>query len=131
MKITKDTPGVEVTLTSEPEEEDYRGNCSAIDDETDRETERWISDQLQRGNDWAWCWVKVEVAWYGFRAVDTLGMCSYLSEADFRTPGGYFDDMVSECLRHINAAYERAQGTAVGLARALQRTHAANVRRSP
>ncbi len=124
--ITRETPGIEITLTCNPEEEDYRGNVMASgDDAVDREAERWVADQLNSGNDWAWCWVRVEVKWHGFTGDDTLGGCSYLSEEDFRKPGGYFDDMVNVCLARINEAYARACGASIGLAAALQRTGAA------
>ncbi len=83
-----------ITLACEPEDLDIEGNCSAIDPQTDREQEKWIHDQLDAGNEWAWCHAVVTVTYDGFEGSDGLGGCSYLSEADFRTPGGYFDDMV-------------------------------------
>jgi hypothetical protein len=89
------------------------GNCSAIDEETDRETEEWIRRQLDKGNQWAWCCVKVEAYWCGFRGVTYLGCCSYLSEKSFKEPGGYYDDMKAEALADLN--YE-VQKTAKSLA---------------
>jgi len=47
------------------------------------------------------------VTWEGLSESDTLGGCSYANEEDFRAPGGYFDDMVSECLDRINAAAQK------------------------
>ena len=83
-----------VTLACEPEDLIIEGNAMASgDDEIDREQEKWIHDQLDAGNEWAWCNVVVRVTYDGFHADDGLGSCSYLSEADFKRDG-YFGDMV-------------------------------------
>src|SRR6266478_4171182 len=95
---------VEFIVTCEPEDTRIEGNAMASgDDAQDEECYAWIRDQLERGNEWAWCCVKVvariavtlkrdgrvddDVALEG---VDYLGGCSYKSEADFCQPGGYF-----------------------------------------
>lgn len=98
---------VEITLECWPEQEPIEGNCSAIDDETDRATEEWIHAQLDSGNDWAWCTAKVTVRWEGFEGTDYLGCCSYPSEKDFRQ-GGYYDDMVQAALDNLNDEVQRA-----------------------
>ncbi len=79
----------------------YVGNCSAIDEDTDRSNEKWIADQLEAGNDWAWCSVRVSASFRGVVGVDHLGGCSYLSEEDFCTPGGYWDDLKNGALRNL------------------------------
>lgn len=99
---------VEFTLTCEPEDISYKGNCSAIDDETDREQEQWIEDQLDRGNQWAWCQVTVTARWKGFKGQSSLGGCSYKSEKDFRQ-GGYFEDMKAEAMTELNKAVHAAR----------------------
>lgn len=79
-----------------PEETQIRGNCSAIDEEADKATEKWINDQLESGNQWAWCCVKVTCYYKGIDCItgtDFLGGCSYKSESEFIAPGGYFEDM--------------------------------------
>jgi len=80
-----------------PEDTPIRGNCSAIDEETDAATEKWITDQLEAGNEWAWCIVRVtcyyDAGLHGITGTDYLGGCSYDSEADFAKEGGYFEDM--------------------------------------
>lgn len=83
-----------IKLTCESEDIPYVGNCSAHDPATDREAEQWIRDQLDAGNEWAWCTAVVTASYKGFSATDALGACSYESEETFRIPGGYFDDMV-------------------------------------
>lgn len=85
-----------VTLRCEPEETPIRGNASAVDDEHDAETERWILDQLASGNQWAWCTAIVRVEYLGEHEDTYLGCCSYESEDAFCEPGGYFDDMKLE-----------------------------------
>ena len=99
-KLTMDE--VEFRVECEPEHESIRGNCSAIDEATDRETERWVHDQLRSGNEWAWCCVWVVATWNGFEGDAYLGCCSYESEASFVAPGGYYDDMKAEALADLN-----------------------------
>jgi hypothetical protein len=89
-------------ITCEPEHIPYEGNCSAIDETTDRETEDWIARQLESGNEWAWCCVKVVARWKSFEGVDYLGGCSYLSEANFIECNDYFSSMKDEALADLN-----------------------------
>ena len=84
-----------------PEDMQIEGNCSAIDETTDKTTEDWIKSQLASGNEWAWCVVQVRVE-FDFLASDQyLGGCSYESKAKFIEPGGYYDDMVNEAIEDI------------------------------
>jgi hypoxanthine-guanine phosphoribosyltransferase len=100
-----------------PEDLQIEGNCSAVDEETDREVAQWIRDQLDAGNDWAWCLAKVtatlEVDGHTFVGVDYLGCCSYKNEADFREPGGYFDSMKQEArarlIEHLRDAVDEGK----------------------
>lgn len=92
----------EITYTIGCLEEDIpvRGNAIASgDDAVDKETEDWIFEQLNSGNPWAWCCVKVtatvdldgdEINGYTY-----LGACSYKSEADFKADG-YYEDMKAQ-----------------------------------
>lgn len=65
-----------------------------------------IRQGIERGNEWAWCSVTVTARWLGHEGSDHLGGCFYGSEAEFRRPGGYFDDMVCEALRNLRDAIE-------------------------
>lgn len=94
---------VEFTVKCLPEDIPVEGNASAIDDATDAEIVKDIYDQLERGNQWAWCTVKVTAKWREFEGTDYLGGCSYKSEKDFTQPGGYYDDMKLEALADLNA----------------------------
>jgi hypothetical protein len=101
---------VEFTVECHPEDISVKGNASAIDDETDAETERGIRDQLEAGNGWAWCQVRVVAKWNGFEGDDWLGGCSYLSEQDFLA-GGYFEDMKEAALSHLNEVIAQTANT--------------------
>jgi hypothetical protein len=94
--------GVCYILEIEPEHIPYKGNCSAVDPETDRKAEEWIRRQLARGNLWAWCCVKVTASLGDQEGVDYLGGCSYKNVDQFIQPGGYWDDMKREALRNMN-----------------------------
>lgn len=100
------------TLTLEPEYESFEGNFATGDDDLDQSTEEWIREQLEAGNEWAWCSVKVTASWNGFKGSDYLGMCSYQSEDDFRE-GGYFEDMKAEArtalVTEVESAYVRSR----------------------
>ncbi len=83
---------VEFTLECMPEDLQIHGNASAIDEDTDNEIEQMIIDQLNDGNEWAWCCVKMTASWKGIEGTDYLGGCSYKSEEDFKKYG-YYEDM--------------------------------------
>jgi len=92
----------DIALEMEQERMPYVGNCSCIDPETDAASEQWIRNQLESGNEWAWCSVTVRLTYKGLSAEDYLGGCSYLSRADFVKAGDYYDDMLHEALTALN-----------------------------
>lgn len=91
-------PTITYTLECLPEDINIKGNCSAIDEETDRETEQWIIRELRAGNEWAWCCAKVtctiEFNGHTFVGQDVLGCCSYKSKEDFKQ--SCYEDMKAE-----------------------------------
>jgi hypothetical protein len=107
---------VEFTIECEAETIPIRGNALASGDEAqDREAEQWIHDELERGNPWAWCCVVVRARLVvtatqkgrvpidcTLEGIDSLGACSYASEADFMK-SGYVDDMKAVALADIQA----------------------------
>jgi hypothetical protein len=94
---------VTFTVECEPEDIPVEGNALASgDDEADREAEQWVYDQLDAGNEWAWCTVKVTARWGDFEGVDYLGCCSYRSEEDFAAGDGYLPQMKQEALADLN-----------------------------
>lgn len=98
---------VEFEIECAPDDIPFVGNCSAIDPETDEAAEKWISEELESGNPWAWCYVVVRARWQGFEGKAALGGCSYESEAAFCQPGGYFDDLRKEALDDLNDRIKR------------------------
>ena len=90
-----------ITVECLLEDESIRGNASAIDPATDREIEAEIVRQLDAGNPWAWCSIRVTASFDGFSGSDHLGCCSYASEADFRRSGGYYDDMRAQAVEQL------------------------------
>lgn len=109
-ELTKDDVLIRVICL--PEDAPIAGNALASgNDALDREAERQILDELDKGNFWAWCCVAVEAVWsdgdFHFCGRDILGCCSYENEADFRK-GGYFEDMISVALDDLNAKVENS-----------------------
>lgn len=100
---------VEFSILCEPEELPYVGFCSRINAAIDRRAEQWIRQQLERGNEWAWCSVVVTAIWKGFTGSSLLGGCSYRSEAEFCRPGGYYPDLKNDALSDLNREIERVR----------------------
>ena len=110
-KIRKD----EVTFSLHVEQEDMavRGNALASgDDVEDKKVEDEILRRLDKGDVWAWAWVKVTASLELpdgtiVEEYDSLGGCSYADEKDFKQ-GGYYDDMCDEALARIQSYLEAA-----------------------
>jgi len=104
------------SVEAEPEHIPIEGNAMASgDDAADQECYDWIHAELDRGNEWAWCSVKVTAAFGNFEGTAYLGACSYKSEADFREPGGYFDDLKTEALDDLNQQWRDALDKAAAI----------------
>ena len=106
--LTRDD--VTFTVTCEPEHIPVRGNAIASgDDELDAATEDKILADLEAGNVWAWCCVKVTAEWQGFKGTDYLGACSYESEEQFMDTeeGFYLPDMRERALDDLNEKLAR------------------------
>ncbi len=88
---------VSFKLNVEPD--DYQEIAGSFDDPADV---AWVKRELKDGNEWAWCSVEVRAEWWNrktgktYSGVAYLGGCSYESEASFKQPGGYYDDMKKE-----------------------------------
>lgn len=89
------------------EDSPIQGNASAIDPETDAKNEAYIIDQLNSGNEWAWCMVKVYAEIDGFKGpANYLGQCSYKSRKDFMEDA-YYDDMKNQAIEDLKNEIER------------------------
>lgn len=99
---------VQVLVHCLPEDMPLKGNVMVSDDDAfDRECEEDIQRQLDAGNEWAWCCVRVVCIWEDWSAEMYLGGCSYSGEAEFRTDA-YFDDLQNEALGRLNAEVREA-----------------------
>ena len=81
-----------------------RGNLIASgDDAIDKICEDDVIERLEH-NVWAWALVEVFVEYpNGSRTESSfLGGCNYKDAKDFMREGGYFDDMVLECLHRVS-----------------------------
>ena len=86
-----------ITFEAEPCNIPIKGNCSAIDEETDKKTEDWISAGLTFGDLNRWFTAKVTARYKTWEYSDYLGGCSYNSFADFTDEiDGYYTDMVKQ-----------------------------------
>ena len=101
----------EVTFSIECQDEweQVAGNAMASGDDKVDECNAEIYRQLDSGNEWAWCCVRVVAEWNGLEGDDYLGCCSYASEADFRVEGGYYDDMKNSATLALLAKIDRVQ----------------------
>lgn len=91
----QDRAKVQYRIEIQPEHIPIEGNAIASGDaEYDAKVEQDIIAQLESGNLWAWCCVRVVAYIEGIdlEGDDYLGACSYKSEEDFKQ-GGYFEDM--------------------------------------
>lgn len=102
---------VTYTLTCEPEFMPIRGNASAWDDEEDEKYAQWIEEQLENGNEWAWCIVYVTADFDGLTGFSSLGGCCYAGAEDFKASGGYYDDMKAEALANLKTRIDAARKT--------------------
>lgn len=89
-----------VHVEIEPEADCVRGNALASgDDAKDKQAEDEILARLERGDQWAWCSVRVVVeSDCGMVRAESnwLGCCSYQDEAEYRADR-YFRDQLAEC----------------------------------
>lgn len=64
---------------------EIKGNVLASGNkQEDEKAEQWVIDQLESGNQWAWCTMRVVARWRDRVEAETyLGMCSFKNEEDF------------------------------------------------
>lgn len=99
---------IEYEIEVLPEDTEVRGNCMASgDDDFDKECEDKIIADLEAGNVWAWCTVKVTASVGGLEGTDYLGCCSYKDEEDFRE-GTYYESMKEMAVDELHAKIAEA-----------------------
>lgn len=114
MKFNK--KDVVYTLDVEMDDLEVRGNALASgDDAEDRRVEDRIIRRLNDGDVWAWASVKVMASWNGIEGVAYLDACSYQDEADFKQPGGYYEDMKAQALDDLKNEIRMLQAKVCGV----------------
>lgn len=117
--------GFKVELTADYDDLSVHGNAIASGDAAlDEKVETEILERLERGDVWAWAHVRVTVSIDGFEGSDSLGACSYASEADFKQPGGYYRDMLWAALKDLSesiGAHEAKAARTPASRRAIER----------
>ena len=102
-----DADEVEFSIECLEEDQQVRGNAQASgDDEQDKYAEDMIIEQLENGNRWAWCTVKVTARFEDLEGHDYLGCCSYSDEEEFKR-GGYWEDMKARALNELQEKFDR------------------------
>lgn len=104
---------VDWTIECLPEIDGPEGHFATGDDDYDRAIVADINEQLDNGNEWAWCVVKLTGAIDGLVASAYLGGCSYGSREAFETDAYYKDmqhEVCEELLTQLTAIMTRYGG---------------------
>lgn len=108
-ELTEDD--VEFEIECQEEIEPVKGNAIVSGDaEFDKKVENQIIEQLEQGNEWAWCTIRVVAKWKDFFGDDYLGGCSYKSEQDFIESNDYYQDMKTNALAELNKKVKETAG---------------------
>jgi hypothetical protein len=92
------------------------GSFDSDDPVADRLLVLDIQRRRRLGDVWAWADVEVRATHVlGYTGSDYLCGCCYADEADFKRPGGYYDDMVYDALdaldKSVDASLHRRDPT--------------------
>lgn len=103
--------GFDIDISISAEDTDPTG-CFEFDSE--KEKEKFITELYRRleheGDLWAWCSVKVEIAFMGFTGASVLGCINADSLESFMGDGSFDDALIearTDCLRNVEFAVER------------------------
>lgn len=108
--MTINVDEIEWRITPEEEDIPIRGSFASGDDKADEALAREIEEELDGGNPWAWCYVKVTGRYRGLVASTTLGACSYKSEKDFSHPDGYLPQMKRDVIDELQTQVDIITG---------------------
>jgi hypothetical protein len=104
---------IAIAVGTEPEDLSIRGNYIVSGDaDYDRKCEDDIISQLDSGNEWAWCRIRVDVTPKSLNYVDIItgyslwGGCSYENREEFIKSDTY-NEMVMQALDDLNFKAER------------------------
>lgn len=124
IKVVQRGP-ITITTTAEQDNTPVRGNYICSDDEAfDRKAEDDVIEQLNGGNELAWCAVSVEAQIGQFKQAEHLGGCSYEHVEKAADLGGYYTQMEAEAIAGLKRNITEAKEAAI---KAEQELTAANV----
>lgn len=102
---------VTYTIEAELEMDDPDGHFASGNEEADRKMVADIRRRANAGDVWAWAFVQVhaevEIDGVKYRGTDSLGACSYESEADFKKCNDYYADMRQNALDDLICTLHR------------------------
>ena len=110
IRITKDTPGVIISVTPHEEdvgpEESYRiPGVKQRESDVKRFVDS-VNEMTEEHGLWGWCQVEVEAKFTTICGWAYLCGCSYVGKADFRA-GGYYEQMEAEALAELQKEIDR------------------------
>jgi hypothetical protein len=117
---------VSYTIEALPEDMSVRGNAMASgDDAYDKEVEDAIIADLEAGNEWAWCTVKVTCtleisSGHTWTGEAYLSGCSYRNERDFLEANDYAEQMKHEAYEDALAKGQRMVEAGIAAAEMLK-----------
>ena len=91
---------VDFAVVATPSAVALEGSFASGDAEQDAEQIASIQQQLEDGQEWAWCDVEVRATIGELTARTYLGACSYGSEQDFMVDG-YYADLCDEAFAEL------------------------------
>ena len=99
-----------VDVYAHMEDVGIEGNVLASgNDAMDKAAEDLVREELEDGNEWAWCTIQVEVTDMDSDNENVeseyLGCCNYRSKKDFVKSEGYYSDMVNECIERLEVVF--------------------------
>lgn len=98
---------IEFKMAAHPEDMPIRGNLIASgDDAEDKRQEDAVIEDLENGNEWAWCVIEVKGEYLGLSASEFLGGCCYDSEDDAYA-SGVFDELKEQVAEQIYEQYRK------------------------
>jgi hypothetical protein len=109
-----------IDVYAHPEDIPIEGNVLASgNDKEDKLAEDLVREELEDGNEWAWCLLQVEVTDMDSEnenvVSEYLGGCNYRSKRDFIANSGYYEDMVNECIARLEVKFMKESREEVSL----------------
>jgi len=69
--------------------------------EQDLKNRNNILEDLNNGNNWAWCCARISINFFGEVFSEYLSECSFKDSQDFITNSGYYEDMLDSLVDQV------------------------------